>query len=48
MWNRIEVIDEFRNKGIATATALHFLVYCMNQILFLIGNAIRIILGQFE
>jgi len=27
----IEVIDEFQNKGIATATASHFLEYCMNQ-----------------
>ena len=27
----IEVIDEFQNKGIATATAAHFLEYCMNQ-----------------
>jgi GNAT superfamily N-acetyltransferase len=27
----IEVIDEFQNKGIATATAAHFLEHCMNQ-----------------
>jgi GNAT superfamily N-acetyltransferase len=27
----IEVIDEFQNKGIATATATHFLELCMNQ-----------------
>lgn len=27
----IEVIDEFQNKGIATATAAHFLEHCMNR-----------------
>lgn len=27
----IAVIDEFQNKGIATATAAHFLEYCLNQ-----------------
>ena len=27
----IEVIDEFQNKGIATATAAHFLEHCLNQ-----------------
>ena len=27
----IEVIDEFQNKGIATATAAHFLEHCINQ-----------------
>jgi GNAT superfamily N-acetyltransferase len=27
----IEVIDEFQNKGIATATATHFLEHCTNQ-----------------
>lgn len=27
----IEVIDEFQNKGIATATAVHFLEHCMNR-----------------
>lgn len=27
----IEAIDEFQNKGIATATAAHFLEHCMNQ-----------------
>jgi RimJ/RimL family protein N-acetyltransferase len=27
----IEVIDEFQNKGIATATAARFLEHCMNQ-----------------
>lgn len=27
----IEVIDEFRNKGIATATATHFLEHCLNH-----------------
>jgi RimJ/RimL family protein N-acetyltransferase len=27
----IEVVDEFQNKGIATATAAHFLEHCMNQ-----------------
>lgn len=27
----IEVIDEFQNKGIATATAAHFIEHCMNQ-----------------
>ena len=27
----IEVIDEFQNKGIATATAAHFLEHCTNQ-----------------
>ncbi len=27
----IEVIDEFQNKGIATATAVHFLEHCLNQ-----------------
>jgi RimJ/RimL family protein N-acetyltransferase len=27
----IEVIDEFQNKGIATATASHFLEHCLNQ-----------------
>jgi GNAT superfamily N-acetyltransferase len=27
----IEVIDEFQNKGIATATAAHFLKHCLNQ-----------------
>jgi predicted acetyltransferase len=27
----IEVIDEFQNKGIATTTASHFLVHCINQ-----------------
>ena len=27
----IEVIDEFQNKGIATATAAHFLEHCLNR-----------------
>jgi RimJ/RimL family protein N-acetyltransferase len=27
----IEVIDEFQKKGIATATAAHFLEHCLNQ-----------------
>lgn len=27
----IEVIDEFQNQGIATATAAHFLEHCLNQ-----------------
>lgn len=27
----IEVIDEFQNKGVATATAAHFLEHCLNQ-----------------
>jgi GNAT superfamily N-acetyltransferase len=27
----IEVIDEFQNQGIATATAAHFLEYCLNR-----------------
>jgi GNAT superfamily N-acetyltransferase len=27
----IEVVDEFQNKGIATATAAHFLEHCMNK-----------------
>lgn len=27
----IEVLDEFRNKGIATATAAHFLEHCLHQ-----------------
>ena len=27
----IEVIDEFQNKGVATATAAHFINHCMNQ-----------------
>ena len=27
----IEVIDEFQNKGIATATAAHFLEHCLSQ-----------------
>lgn len=27
----IEVIDQFQNKGIATATAAHFLAHCINQ-----------------
>jgi len=27
----IEVIDEFQNKGIATATVAHFLEHCMNR-----------------
>lgn len=27
----IEVVDEFQNKGIATATAAHFLEQCLNQ-----------------
>jgi RimJ/RimL family protein N-acetyltransferase len=27
----IQVIDEFQNKGIATATAAHFLEHCLNQ-----------------
>jgi len=27
----IEVVDEFQNKGIATATAAHFIEHCVNQ-----------------
>ena len=30
----IEVVDEFQNKGIATATAAHFLEHCMNRNIF--------------